>query len=60
MRRLFQPFERVVDPNRKITGTGIGLHLVKRLVEAQGGRIWVESAQGKGSAFHFTVAVGGS
>jgi len=53
--RLFQPFERVVDPGRKITGTGIGLHLVKRLVDIHGGRIWVESAYGKGSTF--TVAL---
>jgi signal transduction histidine kinase len=47
--RLFQPFERAVDPTRKITGTGIGLHLVKRLVEAHGGRISVETEQGKGT-----------
>jgi signal transduction histidine kinase len=53
--RLFQPFERVVNPDRKITGTGIGLHLVKQLVEAHGGRIWVESAPGKGSVFTFTL-----
>lgn len=52
--QLFQPFERVVNPDRKITGTGIGLCLVKQLVEAHGGRIWVESTYGKGSVFTFT------
>lgn len=56
--RLFQPFERVVDPERKITGTGIGLHLVKRLIEAHGGRIWVQSAQGRGSTFTFALPRG--
>jgi signal transduction histidine kinase len=48
---LFQPYERMVDPERKITGTGIGLHLVKHLVEIQGGTIQVESKPGTGSVF---------
>jgi signal transduction histidine kinase len=54
--RLFQPFQRVVDPARSITGTGIGLHLIKALVEAHGGQIWVESEYGRGSTFAFTLA----
>lgn len=57
--KLFQPFSRVLDSTslagRKITGTGIGLHLVKRLVEAHGGRIWVESEYGKGSTFTISL-----
>lgn len=52
---IFQPFRRVVEPSRQITGTGIGLHLIKALVEAHGGQIWVESEYGRGSTFVFTL-----
>jgi signal transduction histidine kinase len=38
-------------------GTGIGLFLSKQLVEIFGGKIWVESEQGKGSCFYFTIPV---
>jgi len=51
---IFDRFYRV-ERMRKAEGTGLGLYLVKRLVEAHGGRIWVESAVGKGSTFYFTL-----
>ena len=52
--RLFQRFSRV-GAAEKGTGTGLGLYICKRLVEAQGGRIWVESTPGLGSTFSFTI-----
>ncbi len=54
--RLFRLFERVIDESKhKIPGTGVGLFSTKRLVEAHGGKIWVESDYGKGSTFTFTL-----
>ena len=54
--RLFQRFYRTKD-TQKAEGIGLGLYITKQLVEAHGGRIWVESEVGKGSKFIFTVPV---
>ena len=57
--RVFERFYRVdKDRSRETGGSGIGLALVKHLVQIQGGRVWAESKLGEGSIFYFSLPAG--
>ena len=54
--RIFAPFEQAdTSTTRTHGGTGLGLSISRQLVERMGGRLWVESSLGQGSAFHFAL-----
>ncbi len=53
--RIFQKFSRMQSPQESGGSTGLGLPFSQMVVEAHGGRIWVESELGQGTSFHFTL-----
>jgi two-component system phosphate regulon sensor histidine kinase PhoR len=58
--RIFERFYRVDEGrSREVGGTGLGLSIARHIAEAHGGRVWVESAIGQGSRFHFSVPIAG-
>ncbi|MFC1652641.1 ATP-binding protein [Planctomycetota bacterium] len=52
--KIFQMFQTLA-PRDEVEGCGIGLAIVKKTVEINGGRVWIQSHVGKGCAFHFTL-----
>lgn len=54
---IFERFYRVNGGQRQVPGTGLGLAICTRIVEAHGGRIWVEGAEGVGSRFYFSLPI---
>jgi len=55
--RLFEKFYRLPIAEDEAQGTGLGLAISRQIVEAHGGKIWVESEEGKGATFYFTLPI---
>jgi two-component system sensor histidine kinase KdpD len=56
-KRIFEKYYRVKDDTDRIPGTGMGLAIARNIVEAHGGKIWVQSVPGQGSEFSFTLPI---
>ena len=60
MKSIYDEFQQVDSSiSREQQGSGLGLAIAKRFVEMHAGKIWVDSALGKGSTFRFTLPIKG-
>ena len=57
--RIFEKFSMLPKPGWVKKGTGLGLFITKSIIDAHGGKLWVDSEPGKGSRFNFTLPVAG-
>ena len=56
--RVFDRFYRTSEGVSRAPGSGLGLEIVKAIVEAHGGKVWVESILGEGATFHIVLPTG--
>jgi signal transduction histidine kinase len=54
-RQIFEKYYRGKQARGHLTGTGMGLHIARQVVEAHNGRVWVESQTGHGATFSFIL-----
>jgi signal transduction histidine kinase len=55
--KVFEKFYRIPESKDRIPGTGMGLTIARQIVEANGGKMWLQSELGKGSRFYFSLPV---
>ncbi len=56
LEQIFEPYTRIASgETRFVEGTGIGLTIVRQIMQIHGGKVWAESTSGEGSTFHFTL-----
>ena len=53
--RIFEVFQKCAKKDENSNGTGVGLTIVKKIIENHGGMVWVESKLDKGASFYFTL-----
>ena len=55
LEKIFEKYYRLPSVRQQVAGTGMGLTISRKIMEAHGGRLWVTSQEGKGSTFHFSL-----